>query len=159
MASGRVFIGDKWDDPPTSKQDPTTIEQRLRVLLAPDRTHFTVGSIPPVSIPEGAFGARFSLPPGAQMVVGDHVDEYVTLPARVHAEWTTSDGHYEIVADQRPGHEDRYNIRLDGGRIDVALDDVSADDVVELLHRLRFLPGSGPNPGPGEGPELAEPGS
>lgn len=155
MTSGRVFIGDKWDDLPTSVPDPTTIEQRLRVLLPPDRTHFIIGSIPPASIPEGAFGPRFSLPAGAQMVVGDHVDEYVPLPGRVCAQWTTTAaGHCQIVADQVRGEDDQYNVRIDGGRIDVWLDGVTADEIIDLMYRLRFLP----VPGPPAGPQ-AEPGS
>ncbi len=150
MDSGRerIFMGDKIDDPPRIS-DPNTIEQKLRILLAPDRTYFVIGAIPPRNVADSAFGPHFSLPRGAQMIVGNNDGDYVPLPTRVCAEWVTGAGRFEVVADETGDH-DRYNTRITGPRIDVWLDNVSADDIVDLLQRLRFLPGPG---------SLTEPGS
>lgn len=119
----------------TTATGPATLEQKLRARL-PDNAHIFAGTSPPaggVNWPDNMI-----FPAGVRMVTAD--GGYTELPPRVCAEWTTTEGFWQIWAEEVADRPGRHNVRIDGTCGDLRLDGVTESHLIALLELAGFVP-------------------
>lgn len=119
------------DQPARDDIDPQSIEARLRLRL-PGHTYFRTEAAVPEPIRQllGSTGSAQLL---AQ--IGDRV---VKIPTRTVATWSTPEGLWSVGVEEC--HSDGgYHLAVNGPDTDITRDQLSADQVMELLERLGVI--------------------